>query len=41
MDHDSAANGVFLSYKVNEYVVTEVLHIGNHSSEYILEVERV
>ncbi|RFB38879.1 AHH domain-containing protein [Bacillus sp. dmp10] len=41
IDHDSAANGVFLSYKVNEYVVTEVLHIGNHSSEYILEVERV
>ncbi|CAM3936616.1 WXG100 family type VII secretion target [Bacillus paramycoides] len=41
IDHDSAANGVFLPYKVNEYVTTEVLHIGKHSSEYILEVERV
>ena len=41
IDHDSAANGVFLPYKVNDYVTTEVLHIGNHSSEYILEVERV
>ncbi|WP_412677877.1 AHH domain-containing protein [Bacillus wiedmannii] len=41
IDHDSTANGVFLPYKVNEYVTTEVLHIGNHSSEYILEVERV
>ncbi|BCD08012.1 TPA: WXG100 family type VII secretion target [Bacillus cereus] len=41
IDHDSAANGVFLPYKINEYVTTEVLHIGKHSSEYILEVERV
>ncbi|PHC23873.1 hypothetical protein COE95_30195 [Bacillus toyonensis] len=41
IDHDSAANGVFLPYKVNEYVTTEVLHIGKHSSEYILKVERV
>lgn len=41
IDHDSAANGVFLPYKVNKYVTTEVLHIGKHSSEYILEVERV
>ena len=36
--HDSAANGVFLPYKVNEYVTTEALHIGNHSPEYISEV---
>ncbi|HDR4458361.1 TPA: AHH domain-containing protein [Bacillus cereus] len=41
IDHDSAANGVFLPYKVNKYVTTEVLHIGKHSSEYILEVDRV
>ncbi|MDA1620035.1 AHH domain-containing protein [Bacillus cereus group sp. TH204-1LC] len=41
IDHDSATNGVFLPYKVNEYVTTEVLHIGKHSLEYILEVERV
>lgn len=36
--HDSASNGVFLLYKVNEYVTTEVLHIGSHSKEYIREV---
>nr|WP_255294255.1 AHH domain-containing protein [Bacillus toyonensis] len=36
--HDSASNGVFLPYKVNEYVTTEVLHIGSHSKEYIREV---
>ncbi|EJV81093.1 AHH domain-containing protein [Bacillus cereus] len=39
--HDSAANGVFLPYKVNDYVTTEALHIGNHSPEYIREVYRV
>lgn len=38
---DSAANGVFLPYKVNDYVTTEALHIGNHSPEYIREVYRV
>lgn len=36
--HDSASNGVFLPYKVNKYVTTEVLHIGNHSKEYIREI---
>ncbi|MGG2065440.1 AHH domain-containing protein [Bacillus sp. S14(2024)] len=36
--HDSAANGVFLPYKVNEYVTSETLHIGRHSQEYITEV---
>ncbi|HDR7471016.1 AHH domain-containing protein [Bacillus toyonensis] len=39
--HDSAANGVFLPYKVNEYVTTEVLHIGNHSTDYMKEVTKV
>ncbi|OFD42184.1 hypothetical protein BWGOE3_34370 [Bacillus mycoides] len=39
--HDSAVNGVFLPYKVNDYVTTEALHIGNHSPEYIREVYRV
>lgn len=40
--HDSASNGVFLPYKKNDYVTTEVLHIGSHSKEYIREVtERV
>lgn len=29
---------VTLPYKVNEYVATEVLHIGSHSKEYIREV---
>ncbi|PFD37011.1 hypothetical protein CN285_21455 [Bacillus cereus] len=38
---DSAANGVFLPYKVNEYVTTEVLHIGNHSTDYMKEVTKV
>lgn len=38
---DSAANGVFLPYKLNDYVTTEALHIGNHSPEYIREVYRV
>ncbi|KAA0764478.1 AHH domain-containing protein [Bacillus sp. SH5-2] len=33
--------GVFLPYKVNDYVTTEALHIGNHSPEYIREVYRV
>ncbi|MDH4420348.1 AHH domain-containing protein [Bacillus cereus] len=36
--HDAAVNGVFLPYKVNDYVTTEVLHIGSHSKEYIREV---
>lgn len=39
--HDSAANGVFLPYKVNDYVTTEALHIGSHSAEYADEVARV
>ncbi|MBE7120605.1 WXG100 family type VII secretion target [Bacillus cereus] len=39
--HDSAANGVFLPYKVNEYVTTEVLHIGSHSADYMKEVAKV
>ncbi len=39
--HASAANGVFLPYKVNEYVTTEALHIGDHGPEYIREVYRV
>ncbi|EEK77388.1 MULTISPECIES: AHH domain-containing protein [Bacillus cereus group] len=39
--HDSAANGVFLPYKVNEYVTTEVLHIGNHGTDYMKEVTKV
>ncbi|AQQ61655.1 hypothetical protein ABH62_08140 [Bacillus cereus] len=39
--HDSAANGVFLPYKVNEYVTTEVLHIGNHCTDYMKEVTKV
>ncbi|CAM4120908.1 hypothetical protein BAMA_17910 [Bacillus manliponensis] len=38
IDPDSAANGVFLPYQVNDYVTTEVLHVGNHSKEYIREV---
>ncbi|MGM2837695.1 WXG100 family type VII secretion target [Bacillus cereus group sp. Bce002] len=38
---DSAANGVFLPYKVNDYVTTEVLHIGNHSTDYMKEVTKV
>ncbi|MCM3221777.1 AHH domain-containing protein [Bacillus cereus] len=36
--HDAAVNGVFLPYKANDYVTTEVLHIGSHSKEYIREV---
>ncbi|MBG9905405.1 hypothetical protein ABD95_00985 [Bacillus paranthracis] len=38
---DSAANGVFLPYKLNDYVTTEALHIGSHSAEYADEVARV
>ncbi|WP_267864866.1 AHH domain-containing protein [Bacillus mycoides] len=38
---DSAANGVFLPYKVNEYVTTEVLHIGSHNADYMKEVAKV
>ncbi|PEQ57073.1 cytoplasmic protein [Bacillus cereus] len=39
--HNSAANGVFLPYKVNDYVTTEVLHVGNHSTEYMKEVTKI
>ncbi|EOQ33362.1 hypothetical protein KQ1_01642 [Bacillus cereus BAG3O-1] len=38
ISYDAAVNGVFLPYKINDYVTTEVLHIGNHSKEYIREV---
>ena len=38
IEYDSAANGVFLPYEVNEYVGVEAMHIGNHGKEYINEV---
>ncbi|AHZ54644.1 TPA: AHH domain-containing protein [Bacillus thuringiensis] len=38
ISYDAAVNGVFLPYKINDYVTTEVLHIGSHSKEYIREV---
>ena len=41
IDHDAAANGAFLPYKLNDYVTTEAMHIGNHSAEYIEEVYNV
>jgi hypothetical protein len=34
IDYDSAANGVFLPYKNNNYVGDEILHVGSHSQKY-------
>ena len=40
IEYNSAANGVFLPYEVNEYVGVEAMHIGNHGREYIDEVTK-
>lgn len=34
IDLNSAANGVFLPYKRNEFVTTEAMHAGGHLNEY-------
>jgi hypothetical protein len=34
IDYDSAANGVFLPYKNNNYVGDEILHVGSPSQKY-------
>lgn len=41
IDYNSVANGVFLALERNAYVVSEALHVGNHSAKYIEEVTNV